>query len=398
MPLDILTRKEIAERMILRMLGRNINVTDLTPISNARIIMESFADEFASLHASIAKAQNSFFINTATGADLDRRLLDYGLTRPSGDPASGVVTVIVSEDSVVPAGATFRNSAGVSYVVQGSSDRDDGAWIFGSGYPLVRNIDVICTQDGIIGNTGSNTITISSTPIENLVSIGNPNPFSNGKDTYNDDEFRKYFRDYLVGLRGGTRGAIISGILRFSQTTPGGARRIPRQVALEESDGITPLDGESSPISLRIYISEGGAVSDSPILLANNSLVAAVQRYVDGTDGTPGLKSAGVVCRVLAAGAVPISVYLKISTDPTFNYALVESEIRARLANFFYQMPIAGINANGERDGNLNYAKLFNMINDIPGVLIADFDFPRSDIRIPVGKKAVLGNLLISRR
>ncbi|MEO8603375.1 MAG: baseplate J/gp47 family protein, partial [bacterium] len=135
MPLQLPTRREQRARAFLRMLGEDVALTDLTQIAAVRVFYEEACiEEWQALYAGLLREERDWFIQTAQGAALERRIADFGLARPAAQVASGYVTLTVSADgTVIPAGTALETAPtdGTEpkrYAVLANPDIPGGAW------------------------------------------------------------------------------------------------------------------------------------------------------------------------------------------------------------------------------------------------------------------------------
>lgn len=389
MPLEAVTRGEIVDRIMVRILGRDAALTDFTVISTLRIIVEeAIAEEFAALNDGLVRAQRRRFIDTAEGADLDRLLADFGLTRPAAIAAYGNCTFTVSQASVVPQGAIVRTTAGQQYRVLRNPIPDGAGEPEGDWAILdTREIPVEAIAAGTAGNCAAGTI-VSAQGINHITSVTNASPFINGRNALRDDEFRQFFKDFLVGLKRSPRGALLHHVRTF--TDPLSGRRV-HSAALQEWDGTTLLDAGARSVALKLFIDEGVAIGAHGIGTADSALVAAVQRLVDGadTEEEQGYRGGGIPTAVEPARALAVPVIGTIDIDSAYNVESIKVAALDALLRFFAALPVAGTTPTGGVQGQFSRAHMIRSVLDVPGVLAAAFTQPVSDIAVPHGYKAI---------
>lgn len=393
MPLVRPTRREQRDRAVLRMLGADVALSDLTQISVFRILYEeAFIEEWQALWDGLEGAVRSWYIDPrgATGADLDRRLNDFGIERPAARAASGALTVTVEADGVViPAGAAVETAtAGTEptrYTVLPNPDAADGAWLLDQPGGTVR---IAALTPGAAGNTPANTITVLRTGISGVVGVTNAVPLINGRDQAGDDEFRQYFRDYLSALTRGPRDAIIFAIENFVDED--GSRPV-HSVALVEWGGQTLLNiSGDRAVALAIYIEDGTGG-------ASSALVQSIQRLVDGDDSEgSGLRAAGVPTEVRSAAVLPVDVAVQIDAERTANPFTVQQAVDNAIREYLARLPVGGQLITGELQGQLVFAQLFRRVMNVPGVLRAQFQSPLADVPVPIGRKAMPATVTVA--
>jgi len=389
------TQRDIVRRIQMRLLGDPVAVTDLTLISTLRILIEQmYGPEFFLLWAGLVRAQTEWFIQSATGDNLRRRLRDFNMPDlPGPSAAYGPVEVTTDAATNIPVGTILRTdptdpSARKQYRVvsnpapEESLGEGDGSWRVDG----TRAIDVMAVEAGASGNVAAGLITAAETSVAHFVSCANPGPILNGRDAPTDADVRQLWYDYLASLTRGTRPALAAGLRRF--VGPDG-RRV-HSAAFEEWGGSTLLAGET-PVALKIYVDEGASLGGYGQALATPGLVNAIQRWVDGsdTDADSGWRADGVPTAVVPAMGFPVAVAATLDVDARYPVSAVVSNARNAILGFFAELPVAGIDRAGALQGQFSLARLFRSIEDVAGVLRTTLETPRSDIAVPVGFKAV---------
>lgn len=404
MPLDIPSIGDLERRIVFRLAGQAVPLTDMAPMSVTRMLIRAMAiEEFMALWRGLAESQRDWFVQTARGEALDRRLADFGVSRPGSVAASGYVTVAVSAPVVIPAGTVFSTepadgSAPVRFAARfnaspESFDPGDGGWQVGT----TRNVEVDALVTGQVGNVAAGAVTKVETPVQGLVSVSNPAPFVTGADPASDDEFREYWIGWLRALSGGTRGALVHHLTGWRDPVSG--RRV-HSVALEEWGGTSLLDASGRPAALRVYVDEGLVTAEPGAATASSALVAAVQAFVDGSDtqANPGIRAAGVPTVVEPASARLFDIVMELDIDARYDPAAVVSRVRTAITTFAARLPVAGLSLAGELVGQVPLARLARTATDVAGVLNADVTAPLGDIPVQVGWKAFARNILVTPR
>lgn len=385
------TKREIVARTVFRAAGRNIALTDLTTISTWRILLEEcIVEELLALHEGLAREHDQWFINSATGANLDRRLADFGVSRPGPFPASGTVKITAISPGptvTLPAGAVVRTaptdgSDPKRFALRANPDTAGGEW---SGLAVDDTLAVVALQSGVEGNVPAGAITV----VDGYdVTVTNVAPFSNGRAVASDAEARDYFRDVLRALPRCTRAAIQVAILNYLD--PVTLDYPVASVSFEEWNGLVLLSGSAQALAARIYICDGSGVADA-------NLVAAIQTYLDGTDGEgSGYRAAGCPMEVVSATPLPIAVACSVQVDSAYNAPTAGQQVEQAIRTYLASIPIAGVTMGGVLKGQFNFSRLFRSVMDVPGVLRVSFESPVGDRPIPVGSKAVAGTIRVT--
>lgn len=378
------TLRLLRSRTFLRILSRLAPLTDLTTIAVVRILFEEgFFPEWLKLWAGLTRAADrDYFIQTATGAVLDRRIADYGLVRPAARAASGWLTVSVdSGTTTVPAGVAVEtlSTDGADpkrYAVAANPDTADGSWSIAAPGGQVR---IVAAVAGAAGNTPAATITALRTSVAHVTGISNAAPLVNGRDIADDDETRQYFRDALASLTRGTRPSILFAIRDFVDEATGQA---VHSVALQEWNGVPlfTLDG-TRQITQAIYIEDGSGT-------ASSALVQAVQALLDGDDSeASGYRAAGATAEVRSAAVLPLDVQVEVDADRAANALTVQAAVDNAVREHLVRLPVGGELITGGLQGQLNFAQLFRRVMNVDGVLRANFLTPIADANVPIGRK-----------
>lgn len=245
----IYTVSEIVNRMITRMTA-NSGVTDYTPGSNIRTIFETVALFIEYLQFLVEETYRSFYIDTASGVDLDSRVQDFGISRKASKNATGIIKF----QRNTPAASTFIISAGI----QMSTQPD----VFGNtiSYELDNDITFVsgaveatgritCLISGPEGNVSSGTITNITSSIPGIDAIINDEPVVDGASQETDEQLRVRFPLHINGLKRANEDAIRAAILAIPGIT---------LVGLKEN---SPLNGY-----ITIYVSnESGQLTEQQL-------------------------------------------------------------------------------------------------------------------------------------
>lgn len=393
MPLEIPTPEDIAARLQYRVAGRTIAVTDLLPIATARIIPEEMiVPEVFGLWAGLVQGMTDWYLDSARGAALDRRLADFGLSRPGGTTAYGTVHLTVSAPSSIAQGAVLQTApADPALPTKQYAVRADTVLPTGT-----TAVEVLATTAGAAGNTGRYTITAAAAAIPNLVDLTNPTAIVNGTDPADDDTYRQYFRDWLRSLTRGTRGALLFALQTYVHPTSG--RRV-HSATLDEWTGAGLLRSANRAVALKIYLDEGlGGTIGAPT--ASDELRSAIQAAVDGDDASAlaGWRAAGVPTAVEAARALPIPITGSLDLDGNVSTTAAVQGVNDAIDRHFAAIPVSGIRATGDVVGQFSLARLFAAIANVPGVLRVVLDTPSTDLPVPAGYKAVPGTVTLYTR
>lgn len=126
------------------------------------------------------------------GTFLDAHAKSSGIARRAATAASGELTITGAAGTVIPAGSLFSTAA-----VNGEPSVD---------YKVVKtaaipstgnvNVDIQCTQTGIIGNTSPNTIVLLSSRITGIKSVTNQAAVVGGTEEESDESLIQRIMEY----------------------------------------------------------------------------------------------------------------------------------------------------------------------------------------------------------
>lgn len=112
MSFKVKSLKQITDDMLVSVQASSVapkKVTDTSPGSVVRTIIEAVALLIADIYLQVAKLRELFSIDLANGSDLDARAQDYGVTRIAASKATGYVAV--SDSSYTTKAASTLNGA-----------------------------------------------------------------------------------------------------------------------------------------------------------------------------------------------------------------------------------------------------------------------------------------------
>lgn len=208
-PFNPQTYNQVLQALVSYMSAQS-SVTDANIGAVTRTFFESIALVIDNAYFQMVNVLNAFYINTATGTDLDRRGTDFNLPRFLN--SSSTVTLFFSGTigTLVPAGTScfspaVGNTPQLTFVTQ-----DDG-------FVGPTGITAVCTTTGAIGNTAAGTIiNIQNNPNPSLITgVTNPSAAIGGFDQESDAAYRTRIISYLTSLSQGTVNAITSALLNI---------------------------------------------------------------------------------------------------------------------------------------------------------------------------------------
>lgn len=149
--------------------------------------------QFQKLERKIENAADAQNPNTATGADLDDLVKDRGLTRLSGERATGEINFIrlsqASANITIPIGTQVSAPAQDGNPIYFVTIEEVVLPINGSSVAAT----VECTESGTRGNVLAESITNLSGSLPGVDYVTNPLPMTGGTDTENDFDLRQRY-------------------------------------------------------------------------------------------------------------------------------------------------------------------------------------------------------------
>jgi uncharacterized phage protein gp47/JayE len=293
----IYTVSEIVNRMITRMTA-NSGVTDYTPGSNVRTIFETIALFVEYVQFLIEETYRSFYIDTASGNDLDSRVQDFGIARKASRNATGIIKF----QRNTPATSTFIISAGVQMSTQPDvfgntiSYELDNEITFVSG-SVEATGRITCLTSGPEGNVASGTITNITSSIPGIDAIINEEPVVDGASQETDEQLRVRLPLHINGLKRANEDAIKAAILAIPGVT---------LVGLKEN---SPLNGY-----ITVYVStESGQLTE--------------QQKADIKQATENSAAFGIQTSVVT----PLVEYVTIELDAEFDDENYDTDIAKQI-------------------------------------------------------------------
>ena len=202
------TSTSVLKTLAARVIQRS-KLNDLVEGSVLTHILASVADEIVSYELRLSGLRDSFHFTNTLGMFLDVRAAEMppaGLSRADATLASGEVLSITREDTdetglnpypsalTIPAGSMFESSSnGLMYRLVSSYDIPAGA-------SSISNVYVISMSPGSSSNVGIGEIDAIVDAPEEVISVTNLMPLTNGTDKEEDGHLRMRIAKYLSSL------------------------------------------------------------------------------------------------------------------------------------------------------------------------------------------------------
>lgn len=292
----------------------------LLPGDPALAIFQSQAVQDVFLQFLIQAVLAAARLSTATGADVDTFVADYGLTREAATLAQGPVTLTAltapSSQVLIPAGTVVQTTGGaIQY--QLIADTTQAAWSATlNAYVLqAGQTSITATAQALLAGSAYN---VQAGQIDELVSavpgvdtVTNAASITNGLDQETDAALRVRFVEYLISLFKATEDAILFAVNSVQQGLDVLALE-NINVALNPQNGVVTViidDGSGNPPS---------------------SLIAAVQAAVNG------VRAFAIPITVIgpAVKNVSIALNIRIAGNPTETSGVIKQNVQNAVLNY----------------------------------------------------------------
>lgn len=242
------------------------------------------------------------------GEYLDYHAQARGMARREAVAATGTLTITGTPDAVIPAESVF-STASVNEIPSVDYATTEEITIPSTG---TVEATVVCTEAGIIGNTGINTVIISSSQVTGITSVTNTEEITGGIAEETDESLIQRIQEYDQS-QGNSFVGNVSDYRRWAMTVPGVGNA-----------NVTPAQDESGTVTIVITDTNGEP--------ANETLQQAVYNYIMAPD-TPSARLAPVnaLLNVTTPSLITINVSatIEIATEATTIASITTAYIAA---------------------------------------------------------------------
>ena len=251
------TRLQIVEDMKNRaknLFGSDVNLAINSPIG---IIIQLFSWPLSLVWLSLEKIYNAFYINTASGQDLDNLAKNIGIKRTLATKSIGEIEFSGDEDVKLPKGFLIetKNDPPIQFETTETVTIDSTGNVKAS---------ILAVERGSSGNVPANTITQIVNPVSGLDSITNIEPTFGGRNKETDTEFRERYKSSVSKPGGSTVDSIRAALLNIDQVR---SAIVIENDTTNTVDGIPPksvepvvLGGTDDKIAETIFNSKAGGI------------------------------------------------------------------------------------------------------------------------------------------
>lgn len=310
---------------------------------------------------------DAFYVTTATGDDLDRRVSDFGVFRKDGTKATGKVAVLPLGplSGTLTRGTYLRTADGTTEYKVLADVTLSSSTVFA---------DVAATSVGALHNRAAGTVLLDSEKLwanRVVFQVGSAQAagqltgaMSGGADLESDDELRFRFIDFLRGLGRSTLKAVRTAILSY----PG-----VQNVVLQDA---VPAPG---------YVTAWITATTHPMSQAMRDGLQQLLKVGDGQGGAfdGGWKAAGIRVKLQDVTVryldVEVSVGVGVVTagaDQAAFDSAVLSDVTAALVTFSNELRLGQ---------SITLVDIIQAITGVNGVATASVIKPLSDLDMTVG-------------
>lgn len=294
---------------------------NLNPGSVLLAFLEATKEEALWLQTLVIQLLAASRLSTASGADVDSFVADFGMTRLAAVAATGTVQfarTTTTQAATIPAGTVIQTSDGTqSFTV--IADTGQAAWNATANAYLIPvgttavNATVQAVNAGTQGNVLANTITVLQAPIQGVQTVSNPSAFSNGVDAESDTALKVRFALFLAGLRQGTKASVGSAISNLQQGI---------QYTLVENQA---YDGTAQNGYFYVVINPSTATLQSQVYSAIDAI-----------------RPLSVSFGVSAATTLTATVSMTVTAASGYTHAQAASNVQAAIEAFIGTIPLGG--------------------------------------------------------
>jgi len=287
--------EQIVFKMILFYKTISQTLTDFSVGSTIRTIFESVSFEIEELYVAIKQA-----IETAIRESI---YITFGFERRPATRSSTVLTVTLympHETFTIPKGTRFATAEGITFATVTNVTVD--------AIDTTKDLLVVCTTAGSLGNVPANSITTMVDYIEGIQSVTNPAVTTNGRNMESDANRKARFVNYIRSLGKGTLEA-----LRYALST------IPEISSVSIS--------ESLPGIVKIYIS---TINDEVSPEVIEKAIEVIEKY----------RAAGIKTFISTVTRIPVNVSIRVGLTSLENSSNLEDQIKTGIINYLNSLAI----------------------------------------------------------
>ena len=287
--------EQIVFKMILFYKSISKTVTDFSIGSTIRTLFEAVAFEIEELYVSIKSA-----IETAIRESV---YVTFGFERRPAIRSTTTLTITLytpHEAFTIPKGTRFATSEGITFATVADTNIDAA--------DITKNLLVICTTAGTVGNVPANAITTMVDNIPIVKSVTNPEVVINGRNMESDASRKTRFVGYIRSLSKGTLEA-----LRYALST------VPEITSISIS--------ESLPGIVKVYISTATGEVPEDVM---NKAEEIIEKY----------RAAGIQIIISTVAKITVDVSIKIGLSDLQNSSIIQTQVKNGVMSYLNSMQV----------------------------------------------------------
>lgn len=339
MPLNTQDSDTLLQRMAAAVQSGATQVINLTVGTILRAFLEATRDIAMWLQSLVMQLMTASRLSTATGADVDSFIADFGLTRLAAISSIGAVTfarTTTTQPATVPAGTQIQTADGTQTFLV-IADTSQTAWnatlnaytIAIGAASITATVQAI--NAGTQGNILANTLTTLKSPIQGVQTVNNALAYTNGVDAETDAAVKVRFALYVSGIRAGIKAAVASAIANLQQ-------------------GIQQTTVENTTY--------GGLTQNGYFYVVVNPYTSAIQTAV--YSAVDAIRPLGVTFGVFAATTITANVVMTATPKTGYTHTQIAADITTAI-----QAYIAGLGLGVP----LYWSQLYAIAYGVAGVL-----------------------------
>ena len=272
------------------------------------------------------------YIDETSGAYIDKRCAEYGITRKAGIKAAVTLTLTGTAGVVVPAGKVFVTAAGLAFAT-------DSAVTLGSGETACA---ATAAEIGASYNVAAGAITGQLESLSGLVSVTNNAAATGGTDPETDAALSMRFYDFLQNP---TTSGNTAHYKQWALAVSGvGAAKVYPLWAGAGTVKVLIASDTMGPVDATIVSKCAAAIEEERPIGATVTIKSATALAVS-VAGSVTIDSSTTISAVQAAFVSALSAYLK--SISFVKYTLVYNRIAALLLDIDGVQDCSGLTVNG---------------------------------------------------
>lgn len=291
--------------------------------------------------------------------------LAFGFGRLPAAYALGEVTLYLdaarTEDVVFPAGTrVVKIGSAVDFLTVSDATIPAGA--------LEVTVLARATANGAGANVGIGDLSVLPDYAGIGYGVTNRSPITGGRGEESDAERQQRFGDYIASLSRATTGALEYAARLATVTADEAVVEQALHVFLSERPGT---------VDVYIHNGVGGTSAE---------LIARAREIIEGADGVPGYRAAGIEARYFAMIDVPLDIAASVEVEPGYELSDIQASMQADIVALL----------RGFAGGELTVPTIVNTLYAPAGVRSVEIAAPLSAQTYDATHRPVFGSLVLN--